>query len=807
MASLAFDPDIARSLFESLDQIHLVYIHPNGVGVHGRDFGDRVEDALVDAAKANANGFNIYWTVNRVATGLNKKPAKYDMRAARFVHVDIDPPKSGGAFDRAEITAALQEIACPPSFIIDSGGGLQAFWRLEAPCANLASIEAINLQVRDWFEADACQNIDRLMRVPGSVNYPDKRKVARGRTPRLAGWAMADDGISYPPEELAASFPPARTPEPGTARALPALPADVAPITPDDLGLSVLDPLRLAIEIPTGQDRSGDGLALARLMANAGYADAQIMGVLLNPANAVSGHFLDQRDPRRAAARAIQLVRQDSPAEGQTLHAPIMSNADFAMFVANEKAKVRQVMVPAKLRDDHGHDHDGHGHEQHDDHGPGGDDGDHQRPPPAIGMPGWQRDLGDGALAQFVAHTCASAPSPQPWLTLGAGLAMFGAAAGRRYAGPTNLRTNLYAIGIADSGGGKDHPLRASTRLMIAAGLANHVGSSKIASGAGLLTAINRNPSIYFPLDEVGFLISSAADRKRAPKHLTEIIDNLTEFYSLADSTFLGIAYANDKEKPREVIEQPCLCLFGVTTPGVFWGSLSSDNVIDGSLARMLIFESENHYPDPQHDLISNEPPADLVALMEAVAKGADGSTPFPLSNTASAIPKPWTVPYATPQAEARARAMREEQIDMLRRHQGTHLTGIIARLAENAAKVALIKAITDNPGNPAITTTDLDWGMGIASRSVQTLMQAVKERVADNDYEATMKRVHKVIADAGSAGIDGNKLSRRTQGVDRRKRVDILAHLEEAGMVRVMEMPKLEGARGPARRVYFDVA
>jgi len=799
MASLAFDPDIARPLFESLDQIHLVYIHPNGVGVHGRDFGERVEEALADAAKANTNGFNIYWTVNRVATGLNKKPAKYDIRAARFVHVDIDPPKSGGAFDRAEITAALQEIACPPSFIIDSGGGLQAFWRLDGPCGNLASIEAINLQVRDWFEADACHNIDRLMRVPGSVNYPDKRKIARGRTPRLAGWAMVDEGVTYQPEDLAASFPPPRTPDPATARALPAMPLNTVLLTPDDLSLSVLDPLRLAINSPPGQDRSGDGLAVARLMANLGFADAQVMGVLLNPANPVSGHFLEQRDALRAAARAIQLVRQDSPAEGQTLHAPIMSNADFAMFVANEKAKVRHTMVPAKLREHDGHDH----HHQHD-HGHGLD---HEPPMPIIGMPGWQRDLGDGALAQFVAHTCASAPSPQPWLTLGAGLAMFGAAAGRRYAGPTNLRTNLYAIGIADSGGGKDHPLRASTRLMIAAGLANHVGSSKIASGAGLLTAITRNPSIYFPLDEVGFLISSAADRKRAPKHLTEIIDNLTEFYSLADSTFLGIAYANDKEKPREVIEQPCLCLFGVTTPGVFWGSLSSDNVIDGSLARMLIFESENHYPDPQHDLISNEPPADLVAMMEAVARGADGSMPFPLGNTSAATPKPWTVPYATPQAEVRARAMREEQIDMLRRHQGTHLTGIIARLAENAAKVALIKAITDNPGNPAITTADLDWGMGIASRSVQTLMQAVKERVADNDYEATMKRVHKVIADAGSAGIDGNKLSRRTQGVDRRKRVDILAHLEEAGMVRVMEMPKLEGARGPARRVYFDVA
>lgn len=785
MRALQFDPELARPLFAGLDQIHLVMINPGGPGAHGRDYGQDVETALTEAAKANANGFNVYWTVNRVASGLHRKPAKRDIRAARFVHVDIDPPKTGGAFDKEEITAALHGIECPPSFVIDSGGGLQAFWRLEDACENLSSIEAINLQVRDWFEADACQNIDRLMRVPGSVNFPDRRKTARGRKPCLARWAAPDEGVTHAPEDLAASFPQARPAASAMPRTPLMLPADISLLGPDDLGLGSFDPVRLAIETPPGADRSGDGLAAARLMANIGHTDAQIMGVLLNPANAVAAHFLEQRDPRRAAARVLQLVRRDGPPAGEALHAPVMSDADFARFVANEKAKVRQVMVPATLQVD--------------------DRDDATEPLPRIGTPGWLRDLGEGALAQFVTHTCASAPSPQPWLTLGAGLAMFGAAAGRRYAGPTNLRTNIYAIGVADSGGGKDHPLRASTRLMIAAGLADHIGSSKIASGAGLLTAITANPSIYFPLDEVGFLIASAADRKRAPRHLTEIIDNLTEFYSLADSTFLGIAYANAREKPREVIEQPCLCLFGVTTPGVFWGSLSSDNVIDGSLARMLIFESENHYPDPQHQLAPNDPPADLVALVEAVARGADGSTPFPLGNAAAAIPRPWTVPYATPQAELRARAMREEQIDMLRRYQGTHLTGIIARLAENAAKLALIKAITDDPRRPAITTADLDWGMGIARRSVQTLMQAVKERVADNEYEACVKRVHKVIADAGSAGIDGKELSRKSQFIGRRQRTEIIAHLEEAGMIRVMEMVRTEGARGRPKRIYFD--
>jgi len=782
--SLTFQPEIARTLFASLDQIHLVYIHPNGIGIHGKDFGTDIDGALADAAKINGNGYNVYWTVNRVAHGLHGKPAKHDIRGARFIHVDIDPPKTGGAFDKPAIAAAMGDIAAPPSFIIDSGGGLQAFWRLDDLSANLPAVEAINTQVRDYFEADACQNIDRLMRVPGSVNYPDKRKQARGRVPRLATFIADDDGTVYEPHVLSAAFPAAKAHVIGATIPNLILPPEITLANCDDLGLALLDPIRLAIDNPPGADRSGDGLAAARLLANAGHDDAQIVGVLINPANAVSAHFLSQRDPLRAAARAVQLVRRDSPAPGETLHAPLMPQADWDAFVANCKAKVRANMVPATLRED-----------------------DEEEPRPRISgsMPDWRCGLGNGALGQFVDHVTATGPSPQPWVALGAGIAMFGAAAGRRYAGPTNLRTNIYSIGIIDSGGGKDHPLRATTKLMIAAGLANHVGGSKIASGSGLVTSVTRNPSILFPLDEVGFLISSAADRKRSPKHLTDIIDTLTEFYSLAAHTFLGTAYANDKEKPREVIEQPCLCMFGVTTPGVFWGSLSSGNVLDGSLARMLIFESDNHYPDPQDVVPTDMPPA-LIAAMEAIAKGAEAANPFPMGEGAAIVPKPYTVPYAGPEAALRAREMREQQIDMLRKHQGTHLTGIIARLAENAAKIALVKAITDNPAAPVITTADLDWGMLVARRSVETLMQAVKERVADNAYEAEVKRVHKIIAEAGSAGIDGKQLSRTTQFLDKRKRADMIANLEEAGMIRVMEFPQPSGQSGRPKRVYFDI-
>lgn len=788
-----FIPDQARALFEILAPfggIHLVYIHPKAPAVYGRHFERDVDAALAAAEKANADGLNVYWTVNAVRRHCDKKPTKGDITHARFVHVDIDPPKTGGKFDKQEINAALSDLDNPPSFVIDSGGGLNAYWRLDDPCENLASIEGINLQVRDYFGADACQNIDRVMRVPGTINYPNAVKRSRGRSESQACWAIEDEGTVYDPAELASAFP-AATSAPSADAAPIALPAHIEPQTPDTLGLGGLDPIRLAISEPPGRDRSGDGVAAARLMANAGMTDEQIVGTLLNAENAVAAHYLDQRDPKRAAARTLQLVRADGPQSGEALHpvVPAMTAEQHRTLVENMKAKAQAQMAPREPD-----------HAQNEVQKKVGD-------PNLLSEPKWLTELGHGGLARFVRHVLSTAPSPQPWVTLGASLSMFGAVAGRRYAGPTNLRTNIYSIGICDSGGGKDHPLRAVTRLMIDAGLANQVGGSKIASGSGLVTAVTRHPAILFPLDEVGFLISSAADRKRAPKHITEIIDNLTEFYSLADSTFLGTAYANDKEKPREVIEQPCLCLFGVTTPGVFWGSLSSGNVLDGSLARMLIFQSENDYPDAQHDLTRRDTPQDLIDLVAAISEGAEGHNPFPIGNASQIAPKPYTVPYANDDAAELARAYRDRQISMLREYRGTNLTGIIARLAENAAKIALVKAITDNPANPSLSAKDLEWGMLIARQSVETLMQAVKERVADNEQEARLKRLHMLVKDAGSAGIDLSELTRRSQWLKARERNEIINDLEAGGQIRVEEMPKPEGERGRTRKIVYDMS
>ena len=147
------DLEAARALFADLDQIHLVAINPGNPDASpiGRDFALDGDAAVRWAQRLNADGLNIYWTVNAVRPGLDKKPLKADMIAARFVHVDIDPPKDGSVWSRDEVLATLRAHRPEPSFVIDSGNGLQVFWRLKEPIENKAHAEAVNIQLIHHF--------------------------------------------------------------------------------------------------------------------------------------------------------------------------------------------------------------------------------------------------------------------------------------------------------------------------------------------------------------------------------------------------------------------------------------------------------------------------------------------------------------------------------------------------------------------------------------------------------------------------------------------------------------------------------
>lgn len=175
-------------------------------------------------------------------------------------------------------------------------------------------VEAINRRIAHVFGGDHCHAINHLMRVPGTVNHPTPQKAARGRVAALSTIIQDDTGQSYSPGKMAEAFPP-----------LLLAPAEREKVeangyqleTADTLGLAPFSDIRNQIEAPQGHDRSSDAYWLAFMMKRDGFTDAQVIGVLLNPANEVAGHCVENDSPMRAATRALSAAKRNLPKNGR----------------------------------------------------------------------------------------------------------------------------------------------------------------------------------------------------------------------------------------------------------------------------------------------------------------------------------------------------------------------------------------------------------------------------------------------------------------------------------------------------------
>ena len=390
----------------------------------------------------------------------------------------------------------------------------------------------------------------------------------------------------------------------------------------------------------------------------------------------------------------------------------------------------------------------------------------------------------DGLVGDLTDYMLTTARRPQPLLSLGASLCAIGALMGRNYRTESNLRSNLYVVGIADSGSGKNHAREIINETFFEAGLAHHLGGNKIASGAGLLTALHRQPAILFQIDEFGMFLSAAADRKRSPCHITEILDNMTELYTSAGGIFLGAEYANrDGTNERRDINQPCLCVYGTTTPLHFWGALQGANVVDGSLARFLILPSDEDYPDENIAVGIRQAPLALVQGLQLIAAGGGAPKGNLAGKTAdqNTAVNPMIVPM-TEEARARFRQLSVELTEELRAAAGTAFTAILARIGENALKLALIVAVGRDPIKPVIEIIAAEWAIGFVRHYAQRTMEAVERHVADTETEAHLKRLKEIIRASGAKGITKSEITRASQWLKSRDRDEILLTLIESG-------------------------
>ncbi|MBB5212621.1 virulence-associated E family protein [Microbulbifer hydrolyticus] len=157
---------------------------------------DRVSD-MAHWVQSYQGKRNLYFHVNPTMRPLSKKAAKSDVASLDWLHVDIDPRPGEDVHEERERALSLLTTALPkgvpaPTVIVDSGGGYQAYWRLETAepidgdVATAEELERYTRHLEAVFGADNCHNVDRIMRLPDTVNVPDAKKRKKGRKAALA---------------------------------------------------------------------------------------------------------------------------------------------------------------------------------------------------------------------------------------------------------------------------------------------------------------------------------------------------------------------------------------------------------------------------------------------------------------------------------------------------------------------------------------------------------------------------------------------------------------------------------------------
>jgi hypothetical protein len=350
-----------------------------------RDAGKTFTRTLTDGltlkewvASAADAGVNLYYTANVLVGNHTKKPEKKDIVAAKCLYCDIDPRVGEPVEDeQRRILAEVRSFSPSPTAVVFSGGGYQCLWRLnpEVPISgenDIAAIESRNRWLQSkFFYADNTQNIDRLLRLPGSINHPDERKKKKGRKAALAYVVaeLTDWSRTYSLGDIPQQLPS----NAGLKNALIASDKTLDDIIPKRLESlnSLVDgwdiPKAVSEIIVSGKaakhpSRSEAVFFVVCQLVRYGVPDPITLGILLDPRFGISESILEHKNKAEAYAkrqveRAKESVACDIVVEDGDL-IRIIAQAEQALLRANApifkrgEMLTRTAVLEKKQRDD-----------------------------------------------------------------------------------------------------------------------------------------------------------------------------------------------------------------------------------------------------------------------------------------------------------------------------------------------------------------------------------------------------------------------------------------------------------------------
>lgn len=702
------------------------------------DVEGMVEAIMAHASTPNANVFTGL-QVMRKGLARGKRGGEADIAAVLGLVVDLDAD-----------TGKSGQMPIEPNVVLEtSTGNFQPFILFDraVPPAEAKPLAASLKRATGSDHGTA--DIAHVWRIPGALNWPNKKKLARGRSPEPISVVvdLAWDGVLTSVDELRGALEPWAT-----------APAGHSSVTIGDLpSIEGVELSTRAAEMLAANDvgdRSEHAARVVEQLAFDGLTAEQACAAFLS----ATGNWFERyatKDPiadfRRTWAKfgLPHIEERESSAEFST--AFIEKNAGKrAPVAANDNAPADLSSTPRM----------------------------HPDPftPQAAG----------GLLSEIATWVSKTAIVPVPELSLAAAIALLGGCFGKKAIGPTNAGVNVYFATLLATAGGKGHPPKAIRALGDLCGATGAVSNGDPTSYAAIERMLRKSISTVAVLDEFGILLQDI-NGKNQNSASASIRKMLLAIFDQSNSVFDGRIYASSETKKDDgPLVGPALTVLAMTTPSTLYAGLSAASVADGFINRFIFVtgaRDENGIRVPSLD-VNLKPPTTLVASLQRAI------TDFPKPPAGSTKAK---VPFdGGEQGDA---YKRWGEIFMWQHRPGWDevYNDINGRAAENTVRLATIRAISRDARNPSISLDDVEWAWAIVYRSIELIANGVTRHMSSSPAEALRKCIIEILREAPDCTIAYSALLRRkgVRGSALREVDEALQYLIESKEIKILGRPK----------------
>jgi hypothetical protein len=159
-----------------------------------------LEQAADFAEETNNRGCNVYVGAMLRNAECSGRASKEDVVAGSRAWAEFD-----GAGDEKRVDDLLRDNSIDPAEIVQTGSTPHRRFHVYVKLSGTITperLEAANTALRDWLGGDDVQDMSRVMRLAGTVNYPVPKKIERGYVPEQVRLRVHWDSPAYSVEQL-----------------------------------------------------------------------------------------------------------------------------------------------------------------------------------------------------------------------------------------------------------------------------------------------------------------------------------------------------------------------------------------------------------------------------------------------------------------------------------------------------------------------------------------------------------------------------------------------------------------------------